>query len=351
MGWNSWNRFGPFLSERLVLETADAMVGSGMRDAGYRYVVIDDAWEESVRNDEGDLTENRWQFPHGMSWLAGEIHRRGLRFGLYTDAGTRTCQGYPASLGHEMRDAKRFASWGVDFIKVDWCHTEGLRGRTTYPKWTEAIKTTGRAMVLSICEWSRDKPWEWGGTVGHMWRTTGDIADSWPSVVSIADRNAELDPHAGPDHWNDPDMLEVGNGGMTDDEYRAHFSLWAVMAAPLIAGNDLRAMTDATRAILTAPEVIAVDQDPLGRQGRRVARSGTTEAWARELADGSRAVLLLNGGDAPATVAAPFAAIGLATTAAHVRDLWERADLGPCSEAVSAHVRPHAAALLKLTPR
>jgi alpha-galactosidase len=348
MGWNSWNRFGPFLSERLVLETADAMVESGMRDAGYRYVVIDDAWEESVRNDDGDLTENRWQFPHGIRWLAEQVHSRGLKFGLYTDAGTRTCQGYPASLGNEARDAKRFASWGVDFMKVDWCHTEGLRGRTTYPKWSAAIKATGRAMVLSICEWSRDKPWEWAGPVGHMWRTTGDIADTWESVLSIADRNVDLHPHAGPDHWNDPDMLEVGNGGMTDDEYRAHFSLWAVMAAPLMAGNDLREMSDATRAILTAPEVVAVDQDPLGRQGRRVARSGMTEAWARELADGSRAVLLLNRGDAPTTVAAPFAAIGLAATRAHVRDLWECADLGPSSEAVSARVRPHAAILLKV---
>jgi len=351
MGWNSWNRFGPFLSERLVLDTADAMIESGMRDAGYRYVVIDDAWEESVRNDAGDLTENRWQFPHGMGWLADEIHRRGLRFGLYTDAGTRTCQGYPGSLGNEARDARKFASLGVDFIKVDWCHTEGQRGRTTYPKWTEAIKATGRPMVLSICEWSRDKPWEWAGPVGHMWRTTGDIADTWESVVSIVERNAELHPHAGPDHWNDPDMLEVGNGGMTDDEYRAHFSLWAVMAAPLMAGNDLREMSDATRAILTAPEVIAIDQDRLGRQGRRVARSGTTEAWARELADGSRAVLLLNRGEAPMAVAAPFAAIGIATTRAYVRDLWERADLGPCSEAVSSRVGPHAAMLLKVSPR
>jgi alpha-galactosidase len=350
MGWNSWNRFGPFLSERLVLETADAMVASGMRDAGYRYVVIDDAWEESVRTDDGDLAENRWQFPHGMRWLADEIHRRGLKFGLYTDAGTRTCQGYPASLGHETRDAKRFASWGVDFMKIDWCHTEGLRGRTTYPKWTEAIKATGRPMVLSICEWSRDKPWEWAGAVGHMWRTTGDIADTWESVVSIADRNAELHPHAGPDHWNDPDMLEVGNGGMSDDEYRAHLSLWAVMAAPLMAGNDLRQMSDATRAILTAPEVIAVDQDPLGHQGHRVARSGMTEAWVRELAGGSHAVLLLNRGDAPETVAAPFAAIGIATASAQVRDLWERADLGPRSGAVTAYLRPHAAALLKVSP-
>jgi len=350
MGWNSWNRFGPFLSERLVLETANAMVESGMRDAGYRYVVIDDAWEDSVRDDSGDLTENRWQFPHGMAWLGEEIHRRGLKFGLYTDAGTRTCQGYPASLGNETRDAKRFASWGVDFMKVDWCHTEGLRGRATYPKWTDAIRATGRPMVLSICEWSRDKPWEWAGPVGHMWRTTGDIADTWSSVVTIADKNAELHPHAGPDHWNDPDMLEVGNGGMTDDEYRAHLSLWAVMAAPLIAGNDLRAMSHETRAILTAPEVIAIDQDVLGRQGRRIRRDEATEVWVRELAHGARAVLLLDRGESSTRVGVTFAEIGLGTKSASVRDLWERADIGVRTLGVDATVRPHSAILLKVSP-
>ena len=349
MGWNSWNRFGPFVSERLVLETADALIDSGMRDAGYRYVVIDDAWHESVRTDDGDLTENRWAFPRGMRWLADEIHRRGLRFGLYTDAGTRTCQGYPASLGHERRDAARFAAWAVDFMKVDWCHTEGLRGRTTYPTWTEAIRATGRPMVLSICEWARDQPWEWAGSVGHMWRTSGDIADTWSSVMAIVDRQVPLHPFAGPDRWNDPDMLEVGNGGMSDDEYRAHFSLWAILAAPLMAGNDLRDMSPATRAILTAPEVIAVDQDPLGRQGQRVVRTVSTEAWVRELVDGSHAVLLLNRGDAPARVEVTWADLGLSTPRA-VRDLWERADLGVRGEGCDASLAPHAAALLRLSP-
>ena len=236
-------------------------------------------------------------------------------------------------------------------MKVDWCHTEGQRGRTTYPKWTEAIKATGRPMVLSICEWSRDKPWEWGGTVGYMWRTTGDIADTWTSVLSIADRNAELHPHAGPDHWNDPDMLEVGNGGMTDDEYRAHLSLWAVMAAPLMAGNDLRSMTDETRAILAAPEVIAVDQDALGLQGRRVSRAGETEVWTRALADGGYAVLLLNRGESSARIAAAFSEVARAAKFALVRDLWERVDLGIRADAVDATVGPHAAALLKVSPR
>jgi alpha-galactosidase len=349
MGWNSWNRFGPFVSEKLVLETVDALIESGMRDAGYRYVVIDDAWHESVRNEDGDLTENRWAFPHGMRWLADQIHRRDLRFGLYTDAGTRTCQGYPASLGNEVRDAKRFASWGVDFMKVDWCHTEGLRGRTTYPKWTEAIRATGRPMVLSISEWSRDRPWEWAGSVGHLWRTTADIADTWESVVGIVDRQVDLHPFAGPDHWNDPDMLEVGNGGMTDDEYRAHFSMWAMLAAPLMAGNDLRDMSAATRAILTAPEVIAIDQDRLGKQAPRISNKQGAEEWARPLHGGAHAVLLLNRGDAPATLAVTWAELGLTGPRA-VRDVWERADLGVRADGHEATVGRHAAALFRLAP-
>lgn len=346
MGWNSWNRFGPFISERLVLETADALIASGMRDAGYRYVVIDDAWHESVRDDDGELVENRWAFPHGMRWLSGEIHRRGLRFGLYTCAGTRTCQGYPGSRGCEARDVRRFASWGVDFMKVDWCHTEGLRGRDVYPVWSEAVRATGRPMVLSICEWGRDRPWEWAGTVGHLWRTSPDIQDTWQSLVETLDRQADLHAFAGPGHWNDPDMLEVGNGGMTDEEYRAHFSLWAILAAPLMAGNDLREMSASTREILTAPEVIAIDQDPLGRQARRVRSDGDIEVWSRPLADGAHAVVVLNRGDAPASVAVRWTDLGLARVV-RVRDVWACADVDVREDAYHATVGSHDAVMLK----
>ena len=351
MGWNSWNRFGPFISERLVLETADALIASGMRDAGYRYVVIDDAWHESVRDDDGDLAENRWAFPHGMRWLGEEIHRRGLRFGLYTDAGTRTCQGYPASRGQEYRDAKRFAEWGVDLMKVDWCHTDGMRGREAYPVWADAIRRTGRPMVLSICEWGRDRPWEWAGSVGHMWRTSHDIADSWESLMDVLDRQADLHPFAGPDRWNDPDMLEVGNGGMTDVEYRTHVSLWAMLAAPLMAGNDLRDMSAATREILTAPEVIAIDQDPIGRQARRVRQEGDVEVWVRELAGGASAVLLLNRGERPAHVAVEWRDLGHGPRVAAVRDVWQRGDLGAVRSGHDATLDPHASQLLKITAR
>ena len=349
MGWNSWNRFGPYISEQLVLDTADAMIESGMRDAGYGYVVIDDAWHESARDDNGDLAENLWAFPHGMKWLADRIHDRGLRFGLYTDAGTRTCQGYPASRGNEERDARRFAAWGVDFMKVDWCHTTGLRGRTTYPKWADAVKATGRPIVLSICEWGRDRPWEWAGRCGHMWRTSHDIADTWDSLMDVLDRQADLHPHAGPGHWNDPDMLEVGNGGMSDDEYRTHFSLWAMLAAPLMAGNDLRDMSEETRATLTAPEVVAIDQDALGRQARRVSRRDNSEVWARALADGGHAVLLVNRGEATTNVKVFWEDIGAPSTRdPHVRDLWQRSDIGRRDGWYDRTLAPHASALVKV---
>jgi alpha-galactosidase len=349
MGWNSWNRFGPFVSDQLMRETADAMIESGMRDAGYRYVVVDDAWEGSLRGDDGNLEPNLWRFPN-MRALAAYLHDRDLRFGLYTCAGDRTCQGYPGSRGREFVDARRFASWNVDFMKIDWCHTAGLDGRTAFTTWSEAIRATRRPMVLSICEWGRNRPWEWAGSVGHLWRTSGDIADRWDSVLAILDRQADLAQFSGPDHWNDPDMLEVGNGGMTDAEYRAHFSLWAILAAPLMAGNDVRAMTDTTRAILTAPEVIAVDQDPLGRQGRRVSREREVEVWVRELDGGARAIALLNRGETAARAEVTWDLVGGSISdTALVRDLWERQDVGRRREGYDVMLAPHSAALVKVT--
>jgi len=349
MGWNSWNRFQTAIDERLVRETAEAMVVSGMKDAGYRYVVIDDGWEAKARNAEGDLESDPDRFGSGIADLAGRVHALGLRFGIYTDAGTATCQGFPASLGNEARDARRFASWGVDYVKVDWCHTEGLRGRTQYPIWTEAFRSAGRPMVLSICEWGRDRPWEWGPTTGHLWRTCWDIQDSWASLIGVIDHQRGLGAHGGPDGWNDPDMLEVGNGGMTPDEYRAHFSLWCVLAAPLMAGNDVRAMTDEVRAILTAPEPIAVDQDPLGRQGDLVRAERSCEVWARELQGGGRAVVLFNRSPRSEEAVVRWTDLGWGPQdRARVRDLWERADRGTFTEAYSATVPTHGAVMLRL---
>jgi len=349
MGWNSWNRFGPFVSAQLARETADALIESGMRDAGYRYVVIDDAWEGSLRSDDGHLEPNPWRFPD-MRGLARYLHDRDLRFGLYTCAGERTCQGYPGSRGHEFLDARRFASWDVDFMKIDWCHSDRLDARVAYTTWSEAIRATRRPVVFSICEWGRNRPWQWAGTVGHLWRTSDDIADRWDSLMAILDRQADLATFAGPGHWNDPDMLEVGNGGMTAAEYRAHFSLWAILAAPLMAGNDVRAMTDATRAILTAPEVIAIDQDPLGRQGRRVRQENGIEVWVRELDRGARAAVLLNRGETAARAEITWDLVGGARSdVAVVRDVWERQDIGGRAEGYDVTLAPHAAALITAT--
>ena len=350
MGWNSWNHFQTRVDERLLLETAEAVVESGMRDAGYGYVVIDDGWEAQERDANGDLVADADRFPGGIAALAEHVHSLGLKLGIYTDAGTATCQGFPGSYGTEHRDAKRFASWGVDYVKVDWCNTEGLRGRTRYPIWTEALRGAGRPMVLSVCEWGRDHPWEWGAEVGHLWRTSWDIQDSWGSLIGVIDHQRGLAPHAGPDAWNDPDMLEVGNGGMTSDEYRAHFSLWCVLAAPLMAGNDVREMSEEIRGILTAPEPIAVDQDPLGRQGDLVRAERSGEVWARELADGSRAVVLFNRSLRPERIAVRWSDLGWnERDRVRVRDLWEREDQGVHGEAFAAAVPSHGAAMLRLT--
>jgi len=350
MGWNSWNRFQTRIDERLIRETAEALVETGMRDAGYRYVVIDDGWEAAERDASGDLLSDPDRFGSGIAALSGSVHELDLRFGIYTDAGTRTCAGYVGSLGYEFRDARRFASWGVDYVKIDWCNTSGLGTRSVFWKWSQAFRAAGRPMILSLCEWGRTRPWQWGGRAGHLWRTCWDIQDTWESLVTVLDKQRGLHPWAGPDHWNDPDMLEVGNGGMTLDEYRAHFSLWCVLAAPLMAGNDLRAMPDEVRQILTAPEVIAVDQDPLGRQGDLIRANGGVEVWARELADGSQAVVLFDRSAEPREIAVRWADLGWdPKERVRVRDLWERADRGATVEGYAATVPSHGAAMLRLT--
>ncbi|HET8569931.1 MAG TPA: glycoside hydrolase family 27 protein [Candidatus Limnocylindria bacterium] len=341
LGWNSWNAFGRKIDERTVLEAADALVATGMRDAGYRYLVIDDGWEAPERSAEGDLVADPATFPRGIRALADDVHARGLAFGIYTDAGTRTCQGLPASLGYEFRDARRFAEWGVDYVKVDWCHTDGLGPRALYAKWALAVHAAGRPMVLSICEWGRHRPWEWAPVLGHLWRTCWDIQASWESVMTIVARQSPLWPYAGPGHWNDPDMLEVGNG-MSAEEDRTHVTLWAILAAPLMAGNDVRSMSASTRELLVAPEMLAIDQDPLGEQGRPL-RDGV---WARSLADGSRAVALVNAADAAAETG--FTMDELGARRATVRDAWAREDVASRVTSYSTTLAPHASALLRV---
>lgn len=357
MGWNSWNRFGCNINEALIRQTADQLVASGMKDAGYTYVVIDDCWH-GARDEAGDIQPDPQRFPSGIKALADYIHGKGLKFGIYSDAGERTCGGRPGSLGHEYQDARQYARWGVDYLKYDWCNTTTLDARAAYTLMSDALRATGRPIVFSLCEWGTAKPWLWASKVGNLWRTTGDIWDGWQGkkdyalgVMDILDLQDGLESFAGPGHWNDPDMLEVGNGGMSADEYRAHFSLWAMLAAPLIAGNDIAGMTPQTRSILTNREVIAVDQDRLGMAARRVADDGDGEVWARPLADGSRAVVLLNRSSAARTVRVNWTDLGYpAHLKAAVRDLWQGTALRPVAGAFEAQVKPHAVVMVRITP-
>jgi alpha-galactosidase len=365
MGWNSWNRFACNVSDELVRGMADAMVKSGMKDAGYQYVLIDDCWQVS-RDAHGDIVADGSRFPRGIKALADYVHSLELKFGIYSDAGAKTCQGRPGGLGHEYQDALMYASWGVDYLKYDWCNTvPGQDAKASYANIRQALDASGHPIVLSICEWGTAKPWLWGAEVGgNLWRTTGDIQDRWGGkekwpgggccsngVTAILDEQVGLYSYAGPGHWNDPDMLEVGNGGMTTTEYRAHFSLWAMLAAPLIAGNDLRNMTPEIRDILTNKEVIAVDQDPLGREGRRVWEEGDGEIWSKEMQDGSRAVALLNRGASSHPIAVSWEQIGYpAHLSAAVRDLWAHKDLGTFTGKFSASVESHAVEMLTVRP-
>jgi alpha-galactosidase len=349
MGWNSWNHFACDVSAQLIRETADAMVASGLRDAGYQYVVIDDCWQVG-RDAEGRLVADSVRFPGGIKPLADYVHAQGLKFGIYTDAGRKTCQGRPGTYGHEAVDARTFAAWGVDYVKEDWCYADSLDAPTQYRKFRDALRAARRPIVFSICEWGSFGPWEWAPGAGHLWRTTTDIEDKWASMLSNLDISAQHAAAAGPGHWNDPDMLEVGNGGMTDDEYRAHLSLWAIMAAPLIAGNDLRTMTPATRDILANREVIAVDQDSLGVQGTIVREDAPErQVWMKPLRDGSRAVVLLNRGATADSITASWWRLRLPAGPAKVRDLWAHADLGSFTNRFTALVPPHAAVMVRVS--
>jgi alpha-galactosidase len=328
MGFNTWNKFGCNVDETLIRQTADAMVETGMLEAGYKYLVIDDCWQVD-RAPDGRIIADPQRFPGGMKALADYVHSKGLLFGLYSDIGPKTCAGRPGAAGHFDIDAATYAEWGIDYIKVDWCNCDDLNAPAEYGRFRDALRAAGRPIVLSICEWGRNDPWTWAKGVGQLWRTTSDIGDDWQSVVWIAAANNRHADAAGPGGWNDPDMLEVGNGGMSFDEYRAHFSLWAVMAAPLMAGNDLRAMSEETRSILLNKEVIDVDQDPLGAQGRIVIDRGYGgQVWVKPLADGSKAVAFVNYTGRELGQYVRWSQIGIPPGPARVRDLWAHADMG-----------------------
>ena len=346
MGFNDWNAFGCNVDEQLVKQTADFFVSSGLKAAGYRFVNIDDCWMTHDRDAQGGLVPDPVKFPDGIKGTADYVHSLGLQLGIYEDAGTATCAGYPGSLGHETTDANSFAAWGVDYLKYDNCNNAGSTTKAQfiarYSAMGDALKATGRPIVYSICEWGQNDPATWAGDVGNLWRTTDDINDSWGRLKAIIAENAPLAQFAHPDAWNDPDMLEVGNGGMTDTEYRTHFALWAEMSAPLLIGTDLRRATPETMAIYTNKALIAVDQDRLGVQGQVIAQNADgTMVFNKPLANGDRAVALYNSGDSPATVTTSAAQAGLAKAAEYtLTDLWSKARTethGTISALVPAH--------------
>ncbi|HEX8889210.1 MAG TPA: glycoside hydrolase family 27 protein [Pyrinomonadaceae bacterium] len=368
MGWNSWNKFGCNVSEQLIRETADALVSSGMKDAGYTYVNIDDCWH-GQRDALGFIQPDSKRFPSGMKALADYIHSKGLKMGIYSDAGWKTCGGYPGSRGHEYQDALAYAEWGVDYLKYDWCNTEALNAEGAYLTMRDALYSAGRPIVFSICEWGSNKPWDWAGKIGHLWRTTGDIYNcfdcikdhgTWKQngVVQILDMQKGLRAHAGPGHWNDPDMLEVGNG-MSQSEDRAHFSMWCMLAAPLISGNDLRSMSAETKEILTNREVIAVNQDALGIEAFQYSAKDGVEVWFKPLKDGDWAIAILNRNTSSRKVSFDWKHELVADTLSNrearfettryaLRDLWARRDMGTTESALAADVPAHDVLMLRL---
>jgi len=351
MGWNSWNKFACNVSEKLILQMADEMVSSGMQDAGYQYIVIDDCWQVD-RDENGEIVVDKDRFPHGMKYVADYVHSKGLKFGIYSCAGSKTCAGRPGGRGHEFQDARTYASYGVDYLKYDWCNTTTQEAKSSYTTMRDGLFAAKRPIVFSLCEWGTAKPWEWAKEVGHLWRTTGDIVDRWDSMIDILDKNRDLAKYAGPGGWNDPDMLEVGNGGMTTEEYRTHFSLWCMLAAPLMAGNDLGNMSPETAEILKNAELIALDQDVLGKQGFCYRDNGDYEIWIKKLANNEKAVCLLNRGDEEKTVQVDYNVLLKANDDYwssepyklenyKLRDLWEHKEVSLEKSTVFVKMPPH----------
>jgi alpha-galactosidase len=369
MGWNSWNTFTVKISEQLVKDMADAMVASGMRDAGYIYLVLDDGWMAMERDSQGNLVPDPQKFPHGIKPVADYIHSKGLKFGLYNCAGTKTCAGYPGTRGYEYQDARNYAAWEIDYLKFDWCNTDGINAKEAYTTMSRALAKAGRPIIFSLCEWGNNKPWLWAAPVGELWRTTGDIAaiydgiksfGNWHAngVMTIVDLQNGLQKYAGPGHWNDPDMLEVGNG-MTPAEDRTHFSMWCMLAAPLIAGNDLRKMSPQTTAILTDKELVAVDQDPLGAEAIKYSDKDSLEIWAKPLQGGDWAVCFLNRSVGAKKVSFDWAkesitddvankALDTRSTVYGLYDLWQKKTVGKTSGIFSASIPSHDIVVLRL---
>lgn len=371
MGWSSWNKFARNIDEKSIREIADAMVSSGLADCGYEYINIDDCWH-GERDADGNIQCDPEKFPSGMKALADYIHSKGLKIGIYSDAGCLTCAGEPGSLGHEYQDAKTYASWGIDYLKYDWCNTPDQVTKGSYRLMRDALRAAGRPILFSICEWGSTEPWKWAGDIGHMWRTTGDIGahfdcvkfyGAWGElgVLQIVDKNEPLRTYAGPGHWNDPDMLEVGNG-MSENEDRAHFTLWCMMAAPLILGNDIRDMSDETKAILSNKDVIAIDQDPLGVQGWRFYASDGIEYWFKPLSGDDWAMCVFNRTTSPKKVMLDWKDLATydnitnrkfnaVSTIYNVKNLWTGKEEPSTEKNREITVPGYDVALYRLTPK
>ena len=371
MGWNSWNTFQTNISEQLVRGIAEVMVSSGMKDAGYTYLVLDDGWMAMERDPKtGDLVPDPKKFPNGLKPVIDYVHSKGLKFGLYNCAGTKTCAGYPGTRGYEYQDARFYASLGTDYLKFDWCNTEGINAKEAYTTMSKALKAAGRPIVFSLCEWGNNQPWLWAEPVGQLWRTTGDITaqfdgiksyGNWHAngVMTIVDMQDSLRKYAGPNHWNDPDMLEVGNG-LTPAQNRSHFSLWAMLAAPLIAGNDLRKMSAETKSVLTNKDVIAINQDLLGIQGFRYSNKDSIQTWFKPLTNNEWAVCFVNRSSVAKQLDFNWQnesvidnlynkSLDAKSTTYRLRDLWTKKDVGTTRTPVKTTIQPYDVLMLRLT--
>ncbi|MBK6937871.1 MAG: glycoside hydrolase family 27 protein [Chitinophagaceae bacterium] len=370
MGWNSWNTFATNINEKLVMETADMMVNSGMKDAGYIYLVLDDGWMAMERDSvTGNLIADPVKFPNGIKKVVDYVHSKGLKFGLYNCAGTKTCAGYPGTRGYEYQDARQYAAWEIDYLKYDWCSTDGINAKEAYATMSKALKVAKRPIIFSLCEWGNNNPWEWAAPVGQLWRISGDIYNcfdcikdwgTWKSlgVTHIIDARKNIRQYAGPDHWNDFDMMEVGHG-MSVNEDRAHFTMWCMLASPLIAGNDLRHMTKETISILTDKDVIAINQDKKGVQAYLEQQLDSVDTWIKPLENNELAICFMNRSQKTVTINYNFqqhpvndtvskTVVDFAKTNFSITDVWKKIKAGSTRKLFSAVVPAHDVVLLRL---
>tara|TARA_R110002050_G_scaffold196426_2_gene331316 strand:- start:1481 stop:2689 length:1209 start_codon:yes stop_codon:yes gene_type:complete len=362
LGWNSWNTFGTAINEQLVKDIADKFIELGLKDAGYEYIVLDDGWMAKERDADGNLIADPIKFPSGMKALAEYIHLKGLKFGLYNCAGSKTCAGYPGSRGYEYQDARSYAAWNVDYLKYDWCNTDKLNAVGAYITMRDALKAANRPIVFSICEWGDNEPWKWAKDVGHLWRVSGDIINCWDCEVGhgswsswgvwkIINMRKDIRKAAGPDHWNDLDMMEIGNG-MTDAEDRSHFAMWSMLASPLIMGNDLRSASKETIKTLANKEVIAINQDKLGIQGFRFTNENNIEVWLKPLDNNAWAMVFVNMGESPTNYKFQWKkhdigddvnsrSMNLENNTYTIRDVFNHVNLGDTTKDLTARIGSH----------